>query len=99
MYASSSDKTLTLNKNSSLNDFVQIETNTWRYWHENDKPEVAPNIKNVKSRGTVFTKDNGDIFVYVGKQPPSAGTPINITTINESNPDWAKIGNLKPSEG
>ena len=96
MYASSSDKTLTLNKNSNLNDFVQIETNTWRYWHENDKAEDGPNIKNVKSRGTLFTKDSGDIFVYVGKQPPSAGIPINIVTdINESNSDWIKIGNMK----
>lgn len=103
VYTSSSDKTLTLNKNSNLNDFVKIETNTFRYWHENDKAtdgsSLIDNIKNVKNRGTVFTKDNGDVFVYVGKQPPSKGFPVNITDINESNSDWLKIGNLKQSEG
>ena len=49
----------------------------------------------LKVRGTVFTKDNGDVFVYVGKQPPSKGFPVNITDINESNSDWIKIGNMK----
>lgn len=98
VYASSSNKTLTVNNKSITNDFVKIETNTWRYWHENDKTEDGPNIKTIKNRGTIFTKDNGDIFVYVGKQPPSSGTPINIVTdINESNSDWIKIGNLKQS--
>ena len=50
----------------------------------------------LKVRGTVFTKDNGDVFVYVGNKPPSSGIRVNIVTdINESNSDWIKIGNMK----
>lgn len=87
-----------LNKNSNLssNDFLMIQrTDTYKYWHENDKTEDGPNIKTLKVRGTVFTKDNGDVFIYVGTK--TSGKVNIVTDINESNSDWIKIGNLKQS--
>ena len=93
--------TLDINSNFSKGDlsknFVMIQrTDAWKYWHENNKTDDGPKIMTLKVRGTVFTKDNGDVFVYVGIQPPQKGTPVNIVTdINESNPDWVKIGNMK----
>lgn len=98
VYKSKSDKTLTVSSTKITSDFVKIETNTARYWHENDRTPDGINIKTLKSLGTLFTKDNGDVFVCVKKQ--NGNIPINIVTdINESNSDWLKIGNLRQGEG
>ena len=97
-YIALNDQNLTINTGSDLSkNFVMIQrTDAWKYWHENNKTDDGPKIMTLKVRGTVFTKDNGDVFVYVGNKPPSSGIRVNIVTdINESNSDWIKIGNMK----
>ena len=79
-----------------LNIFVKFETRTYRYWHENDKTKFIEanqsfEPKYIKSRGTVLTKDNGDMYVYIGDRTSDK----NVIPFEGINNDWLLVGNIR----
>ena len=79
-----------------LNIFVKFETRTYRYWHENDKTKFIEanqsfEPKYIKSRGTVLTKDNGDMYVYIGDRTSDK----NVIPFEGINNDWLLMGNIR----
>lgn len=84
------------NNTKKLNIFVKFETQIFRYWHENDKTKFIEanqsfEPKYIKTRGTVLTKDNGDMYVYVGDRTSNQ----NNLPFEGINSDWLLIGNIR----